>query len=554
MSKKEFTFDNGRKGQGSAVSRIDKFLVSQKLEAKGGIIEAAPLIRRISDHSPLVLTIWGRTSAPPIPATYFDTALLKEEENRSALFDVWTSTQPTPSQDTEWPAWLEAASGRVLQCNIKIAREKKKAKGARVRNLQQKIRLAEVQLQRDPEDEPAREILSVAQGHLVDSLQEKVTKNHQLSSASWFRYGDTCSKHFFDFYRIGRKRMPLKELKTEGGDITGQEDLAHYVQSFYARLYTSEANTPGTLEAREVCWGSTPTRVSNMANDELTKELTLKEIKEAIAPMPKDKAPGCDGIPTEFFQELIEEISPTLLQAFSAMFRRGETSEWTNKGLITLIPKSGDHAKIGNWRPIMLLGSLYKILAKTLARRLQDLLPNVIRPSQMSFVEGRSILDNTFLAQEAQVWAKESNQDLVLLLLDFEKAFDKIEWSFLFEALAKFGFYPKWIRWVSSLYTSTSSTIKLNGVEGSAFPLARSVRQGWPLSPYLFILATDVLGHMLDDPHFGVEGLTLSRGKKIKDQTFADDTALYLQGTRENMERTQKVLDIFCKASGAKVN
>jgi hypothetical protein len=118
--------------------------------------------------------------------------------------------------------------------------------------------------------------------------------------------------------------------------------------------------------------------------------------------------------------------------------------------------------------------------------------------------------------------------DLVLLLLDFEKAFDRIEWSFLFEALAKIDFYPKWIRWVSSLYTSTSSTIKLNRVEGSAFPLARSVRQGCPLSPYLFILATDVLGHMLDDPRFGVEGLILRRGREIMDQTFVDDTALYL--------------------------
>ncbi len=98
-----------------------------------------------------------------------------------------------------------------------------------VRNLQQKITLAEVQLQRDPEDEPIREILSVAQGHLADTLQEKVARNHQLSSASWFKYGDTCSKRFFDFHCIGRKRTPLKELKTKGGDITGQEDLAHYV-------------------------------------------------------------------------------------------------------------------------------------------------------------------------------------------------------------------------------------------------------------------------------------------------------------------------------------
>ncbi len=91
------------------------------------------------------------------------------------------------------------------------------------------------------------------QGHQADSLQDKVARNHQLNSASWFRYGDTCSKRFFDFHRIGRKRTPLKELKTEGGDITGQEDPAHYVRSFYTCLYTSEANAPGTSEAREVC-------------------------------------------------------------------------------------------------------------------------------------------------------------------------------------------------------------------------------------------------------------------------------------------------------------
>jgi endonuclease/exonuclease/phosphatase family metal-dependent hydrolase len=135
MSKKESTFDNGRKGQGSVVSRIDKFLVSQELDARGGRIEATPSIRRISDHSPRVLTILGRTSAPPTPATYFNIALLRKANNKSALLDASSGTQPTSSQDEEWPAWLEAASDRVLQCNIKIAREKKKAKGARVKKL-----------------------------------------------------------------------------------------------------------------------------------------------------------------------------------------------------------------------------------------------------------------------------------------------------------------------------------------------------------------------------------------------------------------------------------
>jgi hypothetical protein len=83
-------------------------------------------------------------------------------------------------------------------------------------------------------------------------------------------------------------------------------------------------------------------------NDELVRDLTLKEIRDTIAAMPRDKAPGSDGIPTEFFQELAEDIAPTLLKAFTAMFKLGETLMAINKGLITLIPKSGDHAKLGN--------------------------------------------------------------------------------------------------------------------------------------------------------------------------------------------------------------
>ncbi len=140
-------------------------------------------------------------------------------------------------------------------------KEKKRAKGARFRALQQKIRLAKIQLQKDPEDETVKNVLSEAQGHLAVSLQEQIARNHQLSATSWFRYGDTCSKQFFDFHRIGRKRTLLKELTTDESEISGQTDLAHYVRSYYERFYTLEAHSPGTVEAQEECRGSTPTQV-----------------------------------------------------------------------------------------------------------------------------------------------------------------------------------------------------------------------------------------------------------------------------------------------------
>jgi hypothetical protein len=171
----------------------------------------------------------------------------------------------------------------------------------------------------------------------------------------------------------------------------------------------------------------------------------------------------------EIFHECAQEVMPDLLKAFAAMLSEGATSAFINKGLITLIPKSGDHAKLNNWRPITLLGSTYKILAKVLAGRLQASLLHIIRPNQTDFVEGRSILDNVFIAQKPLEWAEESGQDLVLLLLDFEKTFDRIEWGFLFTTLEKLGFEKTWVRWVRALYKEAFSAIKVNDVIGLEF-------------------------------------------------------------------------------------
>jgi hypothetical protein len=441
-----------------------------------------------------------------------------------------------------------------MQCNARLSKEKRKVRASCIRACSKKIQLAKIQLQANPASAEIQDILSEAQEKLAEVFQSSVERNHHLTSSSWLRYTDTCSKSFFDFHRIGKKKTLLRELETEEGIIGGQSDLALYVTGFYAKLYTSDSSALGTKEAQEKCWKSVPTKVTPAANERLVKELSLKDISEAIRALPKRKAPSHDSIPIEFFQEFESEIAPTLLLAYSAMLRTGATSAFINKGTITLIPKSGDRAKLNNWRPITLLGSIYKILAKILTSRLRTELNEIIRPNQTGFVEGRSILDNVFMAQEGLGWAEESNQDLVLLLLDFEKAFDRIEWDFLFKALVQLGFSQSWIHWVSSLYREVTSTIKINGLPGPDFKLQWSVRQGCPLAPYLFILATDVLGHMLGNPRYGIEGLSLPRGGLIRDQMFADDTALYLQGSPANLDRAREVLSTFCSASGAKIN
>jgi len=133
-------------------------------------------------------------------------------------------------------------------------------------------------------------------------------------------------------------------------------------------------------------------------NASLVNSVSLKEVGKAIQALSKGKTPGHDGIPMEFFHECEQEIAPDLFQVFTALLSEGETSAYINKRVITLIPKSGDHVRLSNWCPITLLRNINKILAKVLAEKLQAVLPNIIRPNQTGFVEGRSILNNVFIA------------------------------------------------------------------------------------------------------------------------------------------------------------
>jgi hypothetical protein len=120
--------------------------------------------------------------------------------------------------------------------------------------------------------------------------------------------------------------------------------------------------------------------------------------------------------------------------------------------------------------------------------------------------------------------------------------------------LSELGFCLTWIQWISSFYWLASSSVKVNGELGEDFRLARSVRQGCPIAPYLFIFAMDVLGHMLDDPKHKIDGMHLPKGGCVRNQTFADDTALYLKGPPSNLSKTLAILELFCLASGAKIN
>jgi hypothetical protein len=308
------------------------------------------------------------------------------------------------------------------------------------------------------------------------------------------------------------------------------------------------------MAAREECFRHIKQTVTDTHNQELLKPLTPEEVKEALKQLPAGKAPGIDAIPSEFYQDLWEDIGDDIYNFAAETVNSAHISEVLNISKIALLPKTEDRSRIKNFRPISLLNTMYKVIAKIYANRMKPLLHHWILPSQTGFVPNRCILDNIFLAFEAIDWSLESNQDISMLLLDFEKAYDRVSWTFLEKTMEKMGFVDTWIQRVMSLNLNASATIIVNGEQSQAFNLQRSVRQGCPLAPYLFLLTVDVLGQMLQHPDSQVKGLRLPDNSYITNQMFADDTLLLLEGNPDNMDKALSVINKFGEASGAKLN
>ena len=409
-------------------------------------------------------------------------------------------------------------------------------------------------MQHNWESREAREKLSDAQAVLHEVRQQKFQFQENAILSKWTRVGDRCTKEFFEFHEGPRQAMSITRLTDGVQTFTTQSELESHILAFYKQLYTRDNQVEEAAYIREACLQLISQPVTSEHNQELIKPITLEEVTAAVKQLPAGKSPGTDTIPAEFYQALWEDIDGDILNFVTESIEHTHIAAELNISKIALLPKSEDRSRVQNFRPISLLNTPYKIVAKILANRMKPLLHHWILPSQTGFVPNRCILDNIFLVFEAIEWTLENYQDLSMLLLDFEKAYDRVNWTFLRQVMTRMDFHPNWVNQVMALNEYASAAIIVNGEQSQTFNLERSVRQGCPLAPYLFLLTVDVLGQMLQHPACGVKGLNLPDKSNITNQMFADDTLLFLDGTKDNMDKALTVINRFGAASGAKLN
>lgn len=301
-------------------------------------------------------------------------------------------------------------------------------------------------------------------------------------------------------------------------------------------------------------------RISTEAAQTVGQEqVLLAEVQKAAARQPSGKAPGPDGIPAELWRKCKDVLYPLLTALYSAIGRTGDTPPGFLGGVVSPIPKGGDAADTTNYRPITLLNTDYRILARVLAQRLAPVLDGVVGPEQTAFLPGRLIGDNvTFLqllpdALKAQMMGTPDQQrSAVVALLDFRKTYDTIQRPFLLQAMQVAGVGNGFIKWTNTLLSATSAATCVNGFVSSAMNYSAGVRQGCPLAPLLYLfISWALLSWLKECPAVGI---TIA-GQQHHGVQYADDTQTLLKNLEQpTVHQFVTAMDVFGRASGQHLN
>ncbi|KAJ0554035.1 putative RNA-directed DNA polymerase [Helianthus annuus] len=224
---------------------------------------------------------------------------------------------------------------------------------------------------------------------------------------------------------------------------------------------------------------------------------------------------------------------------------------------IALIPKVKDPLSLKDYRPISLVGIVNKVISKVLANRLKKVLNSVISSSQSAFLGGRYILDGPLVVNEIHNWIEKNKKKAFFLKIDFDKAYDNVNWNFIIDILAQMGFPSRWCRWIRGIISSARASVLVNGATTFEFKCDKGMRQGDPISPFLFLIVMEALSCMINKAiGLGiVKGVDLPNdGPLVSHLFYADDAIIIGEWSRENIINVVRILKCFHACSGLQIS
>ncbi|KAL1208232.1 putative mitochondrial protein [Cardamine amara subsp. amara] len=453
--------------------------------------------------------------------------------------------------------WNEEPSGkveaRIKRCRSAISiwsRDQFQNSQKNITSLKQ--RLEEELIKPEAEETSILEIKS----RLNKAYKEEEEFWKQMSRQLWLTLGDKNTGYF---HAITKGRKAINKFSVlendEGIAFYEEEDIEKVITKYYKELFTSIP-----FNGEETVNKSIQPCISPELNIELTADPTPEEIKAATFSIHPDKAPGPDGFSASFFHSNWDTVGPTIIKEVQGFFTSGILARTINTTYVRLIPKITSPKVVSDYRPIALCNVYYKIIAKILTKRLQPVLNSIISENQSAFIPGRAISDNVLITHEVLHYLKNSKAEKhcsMAVKTDMSKAYDILEWDFIKRVLTRFGFQEKWINWIMQCITTVSYSYLINdNPQGLVIP-GRGIRQGDPLSPYVFILCSEVLSGLCRNAQLNgnLSGIKVARNcPRINHLLFADDTMFFCKASKKTCSALKEILHKYEQASCQKIN
>jgi hypothetical protein len=530
---------------GVSMSKLDRFLLSEGWVDTwtNPVVWALP--RDVSDHCPIILRYndvdWG-----PRPFR-FKNFWLENSSFKDMVSKVW--------EEQHFTGWMgHILKERLKGLKLEIKKWNTEVYGEvdlKIQKLRENIEELDLRSERKGISDDEVLLRKGCFTELWKLLKSKDALNFQKSRAKWLKKGDANSNYFHACVKNRGRQNSIKALRVSDGWIEGVDNIKAETVRFFTNHFSASAGVRPLLNGIQF------PLLSEAENALLIVPFSMEEIEAVVKDSDGNKSPGPDGFNFTF----IKEFWGLMRGEFRIMFDQFYGNASLPKGILsyflTLIPKVKNPEKLGDYRPISLLGCIYKLLSKVLAARLAKVMGSIISASQSAFLKGRQLVDGVLVLNEVVDSARKTGKECLIFKVDFEKAYDSVDWNFLVYMLHRFGFNDLWIKWMKACVCSGKMSVLINGCPTEEINISRGLKQGDPLAPFLFLLVAEGLGAIMRNAvglnrfspfAVGSGDLTVSHLQ------YADDTVFVGEAKVENLWTMKAILRGFELASGLKVN
>ena len=532
-------------------SRIDYFLISKDLVNSVSDCSIGPIA--LTDHAIVHLGLVMGQDGNKGSRWRMNVSLLQDpifsseiKEELDFFFSVNMGT--TDRVGTVWEASKAYIRGKIIAHSSKKKREERQ----RLKKLESQLKDLENALAEKHSDLLLKQVCD-----LKFQINEIYNKKAEYAlfrlKGNFYESGEKSSKLLARQLRQKEASYAIPAVKNSKGELMmNTSDINKVFASFYNQLYKSEVN-PGRSDYDAFFSKIEMPEISEDQKESLDRPISVDEVKRAISSMRVGRSPGLDGFASEYYKEYSDKLAPILTEVYKESFSVGNLPNTFNEALISLIlKKDKDPTDPGSFRPVSLINVDCKIITKVLATRLENILPQIVHPDQVGFIKGRSSTDNVRRLLHLMQINHNKKTPIAAISLDAQKAFDRVEWSYLHYTLRKFGCGDRFIKWVNVIYSDPRAAVLTNGMISPFFKLTRGTKQGDPLSPLLFTLFLEPLAIAIR-AESSIKGVSHGE-EEHKMFLYADDILLVIEDPLLSIPHLLASIESFSKLSGYKIN